>query len=339
LLVVVKANAYGHGEAQAATAAIAGGADWLGVARVSEGLALRTAGITAPILLLAEPPPAALHAVLEFELTPSVYTEETARALHELAQDRGTRCTIHLKVDTGMHRYGVMPSDLGRFLEMIRSLNRLELSGFWTHFAVAEDVLNPYTSAQAARFIELSEAANLQGSVIRHLCNSAATMSLAGAHFDMVRSGIAAYGIHPSPALADRIELEPAMSLHSRIGMVKRLAQGESISYGQRYTMPREGFVATVPSGYADGLPRCLANKAEVLIGGRRYRISGNITMDHFLVDLGDDEHRAGAEVVILGSQGGDRITAQQIADWAGTIPYEIVCGISARVPRVYTES
>lgn len=335
LLAVVKANAYGHGEVEAAEAAIDGGADWLGVARVDEGAALRRAGIDRPILLLAQPPLSALPAAAEYKLTPTVYTEQAARAW--AVQASGGRLPCHLKVDTGMHRYGVPFDQAGDFIDLIRSIDGLELQGIWTHFAVADDVANAFTAQQHKLFVELLD--NLGPKVdglIRHMSNSAGSLTFPEAHLDMVRPGIAIYGICPVRELIDTLKLEPAMSLKSRVGMVKRLPAGEAISYGQRYTLSRPGLVATVPCGYADGLRRSLSNLGEVLIRGKRYLISGTITMDHFLVDLGDDEVKVGDEVVILGRQGSEEVTAQEMADRLDTIPYEVVCGISARVRRIY---
>jgi len=336
LLAVVKANGYGHGEVEAARAAIDGGADWLGVARTQEGAALREAGIDRPILLLAQPPLSALAAAAEFRLTPTIYTEEAARAWAAQATG-GHPLGCHVKVDTGMHRYGVACEQAEEFLDLLRGLPGLRVEGIWTHFAVAEEVANSFTSQQHKLFGELLDSLGPKADgLIRHMSNSAGALTLPEAHLDLVRTGIATYGIYPSPALAGTVELEPAMSLKSRVGLVKRLAAGEAISYGQRYKLSRDGLVATIPCGYADGLRRALGNHGEVLIRGRRYRISGTITMDHFLVDAGDDVVEIGDEVVILGRQRDDRITAQEMADKLGTIPYEVVCGISARVRRIY---
>ncbi|HEX2148899.1 MAG TPA: alanine racemase, partial [Actinomycetota bacterium] len=294
------------------------------------------AGIDRPILLLAQPPVNALPAAAEYNLTPTIYTEEAARAWSEQASP-GRRLRCHLKVDTGMHRYGVPYGTASAFLDLLRSLDGVEVEGIWTHFAVAEDVSNSFTSQQHKLFLELlDELGPRTEGLIRHMSNSAGSLTFPEAHLDLVRTGIATYGIYPSPALAGRLRLEPAMSLKSRIGMVKRLPAGESISYGQRYTLSRDGLVATVPCGYADGLRRSLTNLGEVLIRGKRYRISGTITMDHFLVDAGDDHLETGDEVVILGRQGNDEITAQEMATKLETIPYEVVCGISARVRRIY---
>lgn len=339
LLVVVKAGGYGHGDVQSARAAIEGGADWLGVARVSEGEALRRAGIGQPILLLAEPPSAAVREAISLELTPTVYSRRIAQMFSDSMAGRRGKLPVHLKVDTGMHRYGIHPNQVVEFWDVLDALPGLEVQGVWSHFAVAEDVLNSYTKHQYQIFLDVLEALGprVSGS-LRHLANSAGAITFPDAHLDMVRSGIMAYGIHPSPDLRGLIDLEPAMSFKSRVGLVKKLPAGEAVSYGQRYTLPAEGFVATIPCGYADGLRRALSNNGEVLIRGKRYPICGAITMDHFLVDTGPDEVEPGEEVVIMGAQGGDCISAHEIAGRLDTIPYEIVCGISARVPRIFTQ-
>lgn len=338
LLAVVKADGYGHGAPMAAAAALAGGADWLGVARVHEGAALRKAGIDAPILLLAEPHAEAVPKAVALGLVPTVYTRATALRLAEASRAMGSVVPVHIKVDTGMHRYGLAPAEVPAFLAMVRSEEGLRAEGIWSHFAVAEDVLNPYTRQQFECFSDVLATLGRGGDgLLAHLANSAGLLTFPEAHFDMVRTGIAVYGIHPSPDLAERVELQPAMSFKSRVGLVKRLRAGESVSYGQRYTMPSDGIVVTVPCGYADGLRRALTNAGDVLIRGHRYRIAGTVTMDHLMVDLGEGQVAPGDEVVMLGRQDGEEITAQEVASILGTIPYEIVCGIGARVPRVYT--
>lgn len=337
LLAVVKANAYGHGDVAVAKAAIEGGADQLAVARVQEGEALRSAGIVHPVLLLAEPPIGAVGRAVQLGLRPTIYSRHVAHAVHVAGRttEKGS-VGVHVKVDTGMHRYGVSPDDLVAFLDEIQALDGIEVEGIWSHFAVAEDVLNPYTKQQFEVFMDVLQGLGPRArGWTRHMANSAATLTYPEAHLDMVRVGIAIYGIHPSVELADRLELEPALAFKSRVGLVKRLSAGESISYGQRYTLARDALVATIPCGYADGLRRALGNTGDVLIGGKRYRISGTITMDHFLVDVGDDDIKEGDEVVMIGDQGAQTITAQEVATLFGSIPYEVVCGISSRVPRV----
>lgn len=336
-LAVVKANGYGHGDAQVAKAAIEAGADWLAVARVHEGESLRRAGIKAPVLLLAEPPAEALQQVVDLGLTPTIYTQDMAEALSRLDHPE---TSVHVKVDTGMHRYGALPDEIMPLIESIQKLDGVSVTGIWSHFAVADDVLNPYTKHQHAVFMDVLEKIGPQaGGWLKHLSNSAGTLSFPEAHFDMVRAGIAIYGIPPSPDLSDRVELRPAMSVKSRVGLTKRLQAGESISYGQRYTLSSDAVVATIPVGYADGMRRALTNKGALLIRGRRYEICGTVTMDHVLTDVGDDHAEVGDEVVLLGTQGQETISAGEIAQMLDTIPYEIVCGINSRVPRVYIGS
>ncbi|MGH9194361.1 MAG: alanine racemase [Acidimicrobiia bacterium] len=337
LLSVVKANGYGHGDVQVAKAAVAAGSDWLGVARVEEGATLRTAGVTQPILLLAEPPLGAVERAIGLDLVPTLYSEPVARAFSKKAAASNRSVTVHMKVDTGMHRYGVLPERALSFFKMLRDLDGIDVRGIWSHFAAAENEGDEYTRQQYESFIDvLGELNGAREGLMKHMANSAATVAFPNAHFDMVRCGIVIYGIHPAPELEGRIHLEPAMTLKSRVGFVKRLAAGESLSYGRRYFTSKPTNVATVPYGYADGLTRALSNKGEVLIRGRRYPICGAITMDHFLVDVGDDEVASGDEVVIMGKQLSGEITAQEIANLLDTIPYEIVCAVSSRVPRIY---
>ncbi|HWD10153.1 MAG TPA: alanine racemase [Actinomycetota bacterium] len=337
LLAVVKADGYGHGAVPCARAALAGGAAMLGVARVPEGAALREAGIDAPVLLLAEQPDRAVPHAVGLGLIHTVYTRQGLDCIAAAARAAGTSAPVHVKVDTGMHRYGAQPQDVLGLIGAAQNTEGIELSGIWSHFAVAEDVLNPYTKQQFELFCDVLDALGpRQAGLTRHLANSAGLMTFPEAHFDLVRTGIAVYGIHPSPELADRVALEPAMSFKSRVGLTRRLAAGESISYGQRYLMPAEGVVASIPAGYADGVRRALTNTGEVLIRGQRHQISGTVTMDHLMVDAGEADIHPGDEVVLLGRQGGEELTAHDVARSLGTIPYEVVCGISARVPRVY---
>ena len=340
LLAVVKANAYGHGDVPCATAALEGGADWLAVARVGEGAALRAGGIEAPILLLAEPPPADAARALSLGLVPTLYTLEGVAAFTAAAEAAGRETAVHVKIDTGMHRYGVAPGDLAGVLRAVEGSGILRTAGLWSHFAVAEDVLNPFTRRQFDLFRRTVDNLGERGAgLVRHMANSAGIMTFPDAHLDMARTGIAIYGIHPSPDLEARVRLEPALSLRARVGLVKRLGAGEAISYGQRYRLERDGIVATIPCGYADGLRRALTNAGPVLVGGKRRSIAGTVTMDHFLVDMGDDAVAPGDEVVLIGRQGAEEITAQEVAGVLGTIPYEVVCGLSSLIPRIYVES
>lgn len=342
LCAVVKADGYGHGAVPAGRAALAGGASWLAVALVEEGIVLREAGIDAPVLLLSEPPPAAMDAVIDHRLTPTLYTRAGVEAAIAAARRAdGPPVDVHVKVDTGMHRVGADPGGAKAVAGAIASESSLHLQGIWTHFAVADDPdRNDYTERQLRAFAAARQA--LAPADLYHASNSAGTLAHPEARLDMVRTGIAMYGCAPSPALAGpSADLEPALSLKARVSYVKRVAAGESLSYGLTYTVAVDSMIATVPLGYADGVPRSLsANGGEVLVGNKRRPIAGTVTMDQLLVDCGPTEScSVGDEVVLIGRQGGEQILADEWAERTGTINYEIVCGIGPRVPRVYLES
>jgi alanine racemase len=340
LLAVVKADGYGHGSVPVSRAALDGGATWLGVALVEEGVELREAGIDAPILVLSEPPPAAASTVVATELTPVVYTttgiESLAAAVATSGRDQPL--PVHLKLDTGMHRVGAATGDALALAKAILHRDELRLEGLLTHLAVADEPDHPATAIQLERF-ELARAELRASNVvppIAHAANSAGLLA-AGARYDLVRCGIALYGIPPAPGIDGGLELRPALSLHARVSYAKELAAGERLSYGLRYALPKPGHVATVPIGYADGLPRRLGETGgSVLIGGRRHPIAGTVTMDQILVDTGDAPVGVGDDVVLIGSQGDETITASEWAARLDTIPYEIVCQIGPRVPRRY---
>jgi alanine racemase len=344
MCVVVKADGYGHGAAEVSRAALAAGADQLAVALVEEGAALREAGIDAPVLVLSEPPGDAFGDLVALGLEPTLYSEPAVHAVADAvaaaaaARTRPVPLGVHLKVDTGMHRVGAQPADAVAVAKAITARPELALASVWTHCAVADAPDDPFTAEQLRRF-EASLAMLGDAGIdppLRHAANSAAAIAHPAARYDMVRCGIAVYGVDPSPELAGMVDLEPALRLVSHVALVKEVAAGEALSYGQRYRLHHPSVVATVPIGYADGVRRDLsALGGEVLIRGRRRPIAGTVTMDQITVDCGDDRAVApGDEVVLIGAQGGDRITA---ADWAvrlGTIGYEVVCGIGPRVPR-----
>jgi alanine racemase len=342
-LAVVKANAYGHGAVPVARAALQAGATWLGIARVEEGVQLRDAGIDARIMLLSEPAPAAVPDVVAHDITPVVYTEAGIDALAKGVIDAGrTRSLpVHLKVDTGMHRVGCTPADAVALAKLVAVRDELELAGVCTHLAVADEPEDSYTPEQLDRFdavLGALDAAGLLPPVV-HAANSAGMLVHPRARHTLVRVGIAMYGLPPAPALQghDGVALQPVMSLRARVTMVKELPAGARVSYGLRYELDRPSRIATVPAGYADGVPRNLGLQGgEVLIGGRRLPIAGAITMDQLLVDVGDAPVEAGDEVVLIGRQGDEEITATEWAQHLGTINYEIVTGIGARVPRTY---
>jgi len=342
LCAVVKANAYGHGSAQAAQAALDGGASSLGVALVEEGAELRREGISAPILVLSEPPCDAMADVHALGLTPTLYTTAavTAAAKAVASSPDRTPMAVHVKVDTGMHRVGAEPAVAVAVALAVDRCDELVLDGLWTHFALADEPAHAFTSVQDARLADVASALDARGVRPRllHASNSAGCLAHPFAHHDLVRCGIALYGLAPSPALVGRADLRPALSLRARVSFVKRVDAGEGISYGLRHRFARPSVVATVPVGYADGVPwRLGASGGEVLIGGRRRSIAGSVTMDQITVDCGDDPAVSpGDEVVLLGRQGDECVDAWEWARLADTIAYEIVCRIGPRVPRAY---
>jgi alanine racemase len=341
LCAVVKAYAYGHGPVRVAEAALASGATWLAVALVEEGAALRDAGITEPVLLLSEPPAPAWPEVVRRRLTPTVYTMAAVEAAAKaVALADADPLPVHVKVDTGMHRVGASP-ELGLDVAAaVAGRPELRLEGLWTHFAVADEPANEYTAEQLRRFLVVVDELDRRGvrPPLLHTCNSAGAVALAAGRLGLVRCGIAVYGLDPSPELAGRLPLRPALSLKAAVSYVKRLPAGARISYGLRYRLDAESTVATVPIGYADGVPRRLSEAGgEVLIRGRRHRIAGAVTMDQLMVDCGPAAEVApGDEVVLIGRQGDESIDAWEWAERLGTIAYEVVCGIGARVPRVW---
>ena len=334
---VVKADGYGHGSIRVARAALAGGATWLAVALVEEGIILREAGIEAPVLLLSEPPPHAAPAVVAHRLTPTVYTPDGIAAFGAAAADVGRHVGVHLKVDTGMHRVGASPGDAVPLARLVHDHPSLALDAVWTHFAVADDPSQQATTdEQRRRFDAACRAIAAAGIDVpkRHAANAAGEL-YARATYDLVRPGIAVYGYAPNPR--DDPGLRPALSLKARVSHVKVLDAGERVSYGLRYRLEERSVIATVPLGYADGVPRRLGETGgEVLVGGARRPIAGTVTMDQILVDCGASSTVAtGDEVVLIGTQDGERITADDWAERLGTISYEIVCAIGPRVPRV----
>jgi alanine racemase len=339
---VVKANGYGHGAVEVARTAMDAGAQGLCVALVEEGAQLRVAGIDAPILVLSEQPLEAADDVVRFRLMATVYTVEFVDALAAAARGRGVDgVPVHLKIDTGMQRVGVAVEGAPAVVAAIDAhAPVLRLVGVFTHLALADEPDDPFTDAQLAAFDEIVEALSLPPGVLVHSANSAGALAHPGARRSFVRAGIAIYGISPGHAVDALCDaLRPALSLTARVSYVKRVAAGSRISYGLRHTFERDTTVATVPIGYADGVPRRLfATGGEVLIGGRRRPVVGVITMDQLMVDCGDDTVGIGDEVVLIGSQDGPdgprTIRAEDWADRLGTIGYEIVCGIGGRVPR-----
>jgi alanine racemase len=339
LCAVVKADGYGHGAIAVSQVALDAGASWLAVALIEEGAVLRKAGIDAPILLLSEPRVADVELAVHYDLRLTVYSREAIEAAADAAAAAGRTAHLHLKVNTGMNRVGADPREIVDLARAAAKQPGLELEALWTHCAVADEPDNPFTDVQLDRLDEVTAALDEAGLAppMYHAANSAAAIDRPRSRRDLVRCGIAVYGLAPSPALAGRVDLRPAMALRAEVSMVKRVARGERVSYGLRHEFTAPATVATVPIGYADGVPRRLsAQGGEVLIGGRRRPIVGVVTMDQLMVDCGDDDVSLGDEVVLLGTQGGQSISADEWAERLDTINYEIVCGIGPRVPRHY---
>jgi alanine racemase len=339
LMAVVKADAYGHGLVPVAKAALEAGATWLGVALLEEAIALREAGVDARILMLSEVPEGSERDAVAFDVTPSVYSEEAIDRLASQADAAERPVPVHVKVDTGMHRVGRYPPESAVDLATGLVTRGLELEGLWTHFASSESDPDS-TRAQLARFREVVEQVHGVGLEPRylHAANSAAILLYPESHLDLVRLGAAMYGLDPGEGLGRSADIRPALSWRSRVTLVKRLPAGEAVSYGHTYRLEREATVATVPVGYADGYSRRLSCLADVLVHGRRCRVAGNVTMDQILIDCGDLPVRSGDEAVLLGRQGDEAISAEELAEASGTINREVTCAISARVPRTYLD-
>ena len=338
LMAVVKANAYGHGAVPVAQTALAHGATWLGVARVREGSELRAAGIAAPILVLGPIAPSEAGAAVRARLRVAVASPVVARALSEQSQQQGAVTAVHIKVDTGMSRFGVPAAEAVAFARAIQAMPELRLEGVFTHFAGADEQADGFTQTQVDRFrrvLHEMQAADI-ALPVRHAANSAGTLAAREFHFDLARAGIALYGIAPSAGLMPRAGLRPALSLKSRVALVKELPAGASIGYGRTFVTDRPTRVALVSIGYADGVRRVLSNRGEVLICGVRARMLGRVSMDQLVVSVDGIDASEGDEVTLIGRQGEARIAIEEFAGWASTIPYEVLTGIGARVPRVY---
>ena len=340
--VVVKANGYGHGAVPVANAALAGGATGLCVAIVDEGVALRRAGITAPILLLSEQPPELADLIVGYQLTPTVTTTRGAAVLAASAAAADQTINVHIKVDTGMHRVGVSPEEAVSLASFISSYESLNIEGVYTHFAVADEPSHMANVAQLNSFNTVLENLSARGinPPLVHAANSAASLANEASRFTMVRLGIAAYGLRPGAGVADLCAgLIPAMSLKARVSAVRWVEEGEAVSYGLTRPLTKGSLIATVPIGYADGVPRALGRTSiQVLVNGVPRTIAGTITMDQLMIDCESDSSvMVGDEVVLIGKQGEHSVTADDWADALGTIGYEIVCGISSRIFRRYS--
>ncbi len=341
-MAVVKANAYGHGAIAVSRAAIAAGADYLAVANLDEALELREAGVLSPILILTESPTSVMDEVLQYDLTQTVYSYSEAMILSNEGKKRNKIGKIHIKVDTGMGRVGVSPSEAVALITKIKSLPNLKIEGVFTHFARAEEHADQFTKEQFDKFTKV--LSGLGDIKYKHAANSAATLLHPDTHLDMVRVGLMMYGLLPGlkegtchgMSIQQKVDLKPALRFKTRVVYLKKVDSGTPLSYGGDYTTDKETQIVTLPVGYADGYSRRLSNKGYVLIHGKRYRVSGRVSMDMVLVDVGSDKIHVGDEVILIGEQQGQIISADEIAKLDDTISYEIVCGIGKRVPRVY---
>jgi len=339
MMAVVKADGYGHGAVQTATAALQAGADRLGVATVDEAIELRDAGFAVPVQLLSEPPVDSVDVLVERDIIPAVTTREFAHALSVAASSAGVTALLHIKIDSGMSRIGVRPEEAPEFALWLRNLPAVDTEGVFTHFATA-DVLGDWDFArQLARFNKAIAELHTEGLRPRivHAANSATTVLHPEAHFDMVRPGIILYGLHPSNATHGVIDLSPAMSVKARVSYLKTVALGEGVSYGLTWRAAAPTVVATIPLGYADGVHRVLSGNMDVLISGKRCPQIGRVCMDQLMVEVpGGVNVSVGDEVVIVGRQDHEVIPLDELAEKAGTINYELACGFSRRMTRFY---
>ncbi|MBI5399757.1 alanine racemase [Candidatus Saganbacteria bacterium] len=333
-MAVVKANAYGHGAAAVARAAVEAGADYLSVANIREALELRESGVVSPILILTESPTSVVDDIVQYDLTQTIYSFSEAQALSDEAQKRRKRARVHVKVDTGMGRVGVQPSEAAAFIAKISSLPALELEGVFTHFAKAEETADNYTEQQLQKFSQVT--AKVPQIPIKHAANSAGVLFHPNSHLDMVRVGLMLYGLYPQGNSRRLLALQPALAFKSRITYLKRVPAGTPLSYSSTYVTPTETKIATIPVGYADGFSRRLSNQGQVIIRGRRCKVVGRVTMDLTLVDVGGINAEVGDPVILIGEQDGQLISADEIAALEETISYEVICSIGKRVPRVY---
>ena len=337
LVGVVKANAYGHGAVEAARTLVASGAAVLACADIEEGLDLRQAGLTVPILVFGAFSLGDLDGLVDGRLTPTVSTPTAARRLQEAAARRGVRLRYHLGIDTGMHRLGLRHDNLARTMPEILGAPNLELAGVYTHFASADEPGSELFARQQRNFEAADRALAALGAegYVRHAANSAALLADSSSWFDMVRPGLLIYGVAP-PAFEGRVDVKPVMSLRSRVAAVKGVRAGESIGYGGRFVARRPTTMAIVPAGYADGLDTRLEGRGAVLVRGRRVPIVGAVSMDMIALDVTGVAVEPGDEVVLTGRQGNEEITFGDMSRWVSTIPYELLCRVGSRVERVY---
>lgn len=338
VMAVVKANAYGHGAVQVAQAALEAGAGWLGVARANEAMELRRAGLDCSILLLGYTPSGRVEEMIENRVSMTVWDAGQVRSISAAARRRGKRVGLHIKVDTGMSRLGAQPENTPELARELAANPQIRFEGIFTHFARADETTPSLTDDQEQRFRQLLEGLDTLGlrPPVVHAANSAASLTRPSAYFNLVRLGIAIYGLHPSPECLLPPAFRPALSWKAVLSQVKTIPPGRGVGYGHKYTTSGNERIGTLPVGYADGFRRVGGN--QVLVGGQHVPVVGGVCMDQIMVQLdGVPEARAGDEVVLIGKQGAAEITAEEVAGAWGTINYEVTCAIGARAPRFYS--
>ena len=339
VMAVVKANAYGHGAQSVTLHLQRAGIDMFAVAYTQEGVVLRKAGIVAPVLVMTGALPDQMEDALEADLILAISDLNSARMLSQLASKMACPARVHIKVDTGMGRLGFRFEETLDAIQAIQSFPNIAIEGIFTHLSSAEESDPDYTHHQLTRFQKITQSISRSKrfNPIFHMGNSAAVIQHPDTYFDMVRVGIMLYGVSPVPELQHALPICPILSLITRIIHIKRVKKGSCLSYGRTYTCPSDKMIAVIPVGYSDGLARRMSGRIHVLIKGSRVPIVGTICMDMALVDItGLEGVQIGEEVVLIGSQGSENITAHDWAEWQGTIPYEILCAIGPRVPRIY---
>lgn len=338
VLAVVKSDGYGHGLFEVSKKLISCGVDYLGVGSIEESIRLREIKIKSPILILGSILPNQVEPIVSNDITQTVFTRRIARALNDEAKKQGKRAKVHIKVDTGMGRIGVWYEEALDFIKWIFSLEFLEVEGIFTHLSCADED-EVFTNHQIDCFKELLGKLKDSGIQIRykHIANSAGIMNFKRAHFNLVRPGLVLYGLSPQKDITKSLTLKPVLSLKTRIVYLRRTPAGRTIGYGKTYQTQKETLIATVPIGYGDGYSRSLSNKAQVLVKEKRVSVIGRICMDQMMLDVGEiKDLKIGEEVILIGSQGKEKISVEELANLSRTIPYEVVCGIGSKVSRLY---
>jgi len=337
IMIAIKADAYGHGAVEIARILEEEGACMFGVADVEEGIDLREKGnIKTDIIVLSPMPYNFTDALFEYNLIPTITEKAFALLLSEKAKKLNKKIKVHVEIDTGMGRTGIDEKNALSFIEEIYNLEGIEIQGVFTHFPSADND-KEFTSQQIERFEKITEKIKkINSGIIIHAANSAGLINFKESHFDMVRPGLSIYGINPN-GTENKITLKPVMKLFTRIVNLRNMEKGKTVSYNRTYTLPRNSKIAVLSVGYGDGYPRSLSNKGEVIVNGTRAKIVGVVCMDLTMVDVSHVKNsKIGEKVILIGEEGKERITAKDVAEWAGTIPYEIITRISRRVPRIY---